>query len=474
MNCRFGTSALLLAFAISTGAAENPPSKVSEKRILGLWEGVLKVGPTELRLGFEIAAKPAGALTATMNSVDQGAKDIPVGTITFADRKLVLELLGVKASYEGLLADDGNSIKGDWQQSGLTLPLELKRVDRLAEVRRPQTPKKPYPYDEEVVVVQNKAANVRLAGTLTKPKGAGPFRAAVMITGSGPQDRDETLFNHKPFLVLADHLTRNGVAVLRCDDRGVGKSTGEHSGATTADFAADTHAMIAFLRKRKDIKQIGLIGHSEGSLIASMVAATDPDVAFIVLLAGPGMPGDELLMLQSEAHLKAAKADEQTLQWQRGLQKKLLKLIKDGATPMEFKAACANGLKDMPEDVRKQAGDQIEAQLLQSEKMLASPWFRYFLALDPRIDLKKVRCPVLALNGAKDLQVPAAENLTAIEKALKAGGNDNVTVREFPGLNHLFQACKTGLPDEYGSIEETMAPIVWETIGEWVKNLKNR
>jgi uncharacterized protein len=474
MYCRFSVSALLIAFAISTGAADEPSPKANGKHVLGLWEGVLKVGPSELRLGFEIAARRDGALTATMHSVDQGAKSIPVGTVTFADRKLVLELSRTNASYGGSLADDGNSIKGDWQQSGLTLPLELKRVEKLSEFRRPQTPKKPYPYDEIEVVVENKAANVKLSGTLTKPKGAGPFRVAVMITASGPQDRDETLFNHKPFLVLADHLTRNGVAVLRCDDRGVGKSTGDHNGATTADFAADTRAMIAFLKKRKDIKQIGLIGHSEGSSIASMVAAADPDVAFIVMLAGPGMPGDDLMMLQSEALLKASNADTKTLQWHRGLQKKLLKLIKDGATPMEFKAACANGLKDMPEDVRKQAGEQIEHQLLLSEKMLESPWFRYFLALDPRSDLKKVHCPVLALNGAKDLQVPPAENLTEIEKALKAGGNENVTVRSFPDLNHLFQTCKTGQPDEYGRIEETMAPIVWQTIGEWVKNLQDR
>jgi hypothetical protein len=443
----------------------------NEPGIAGLWEGALKVGATELRLGFNLAAKPDGSLSGTMDSIDQGAKDIPIDKITFADKKVTLEFSKLKASFAGTMADDGKTIKGEWKQSGLTLPLELKRTEKRTEVRRPQTPKKPYPYDEEEVLIDNKAANVKLAGTLTKPKGVGPFRAAILITGSGPQDRDESLFNHKPFLVLADHLTRKGIAVLRCDDRGVGKSTGDHAKATSADFATDIKAMVAFLKERKDIKDVGLIGHSEGGLIAPMVAADNTDVAFIVSLAGPGVRGDELLIMQGQALLKAAKADDKALAWQRDLQTKLMRMIRDGADANALQTAISEAMRQAPDSIKEKAGSK-ELEMKQAEKLLASAWIKFFVDYDPRPNLEKVHCPVLALNGVKDTQVPAKENLDEIEKALKAAGNKNVTVRAFPDLNHLFQRCQSGLPDEYGKIEETISPLVLDIISDWIANLK--
>jgi pimeloyl-ACP methyl ester carboxylesterase len=456
-------SLLSIASVLHAAAAE------SDAKLAGLWEGPLKVGAVELRLGFAITAKPDGSLTATMDSIDQGAKDIPIDKVDLADKKLTLELPKLKASFTGTIAADGTTIKGEWKQGGLTLPLELMRVEKFSTVRRPQTPKKPYSYEEEEVTVENKGAGVKLAGTLTKPKGQGPFRAAILITGSGPQDRDETLFGHKPFLLLADYLTRKGIAVLRCDDRGVDKSTGEHDKATSADFATDVRAQVAFLKERADIKDIGLIGHSEGGLIAPMVAAGNPDVAFIVLLAGTGVAGEELLLMQGQALLKAAKADEKSLKWQYDLQTRLFKLIKDGASDKQLTTALDDALKEIPNDVHKMLGDQASAQF---SKLLTTPWLRFFLRHDPRNDLRKVHCPVLALNGEKDTQVPPKENLGQIEKALKAAGNKNVTIREFPDLNHLFQNCKTGLPGEYGKIEETMAPVVLEAIGDWIGKLK--
>jgi pimeloyl-ACP methyl ester carboxylesterase len=458
--------AALFCAAGPVTAADPPPSPV-----IGLWEGPIKVGAVELRLGFKIAAKDDSTFAATMDSIDQGARGISAEKVSFADKKLTIEMPKIKAEFAGTLADDGNVLKGEWKQAGVNFPLELKRVEKFSTVARPQTPKKPYPYAEEEVTFENKVAEVKLAGTLTKPKGDGPFRCAVLITGSGPQDRDETLLGHKPFLVLADSLTRKGIAVLRYDDRGVGQSTGDFAKATSADFAGDVRAAVRFLRGRKDIdaKGIGLIGHSEGGLIAPIVAADDPEIAFIVLLAGPGLPGDELLLLQGEALLTAIKADEKKLKWQRDMQTKIFKLVKEGADAKALKAALEEAFAAIPEEERKKAAAELDKI---SEGFLSTAWLRYFLAADPRTFLKKVRCPVLALNGEKDVQVPAKVNLEAIAKALKEGGNTKVTTRELPGLNHLFQTCKTGLPAEYGRIEETIAPAALDLIGEWVTNLK--
>jgi uncharacterized protein len=439
--------------------------------IAGLWEGTLKSGAIELRLGFHIVAKPDGAYTATFDSLDQGAKDLPFDKVTVDGKKVTFEATKLNAVFSGTISGDAKTIAGEWKQGGITIPLEIKRVDKLTEVRRPQLPRPPYPYEQEEVVVDNKAADVKLAGTITKPKGAGPFRAVILISGSGPQDRDETLFNHKPFLVLSDFLTRRGLLVLRYDDRGVGKSTGAHATATTADFAGDVRAELAFLKGRRDVKDVGLIGHSEGAVIAPMVAAGNLDVAFIVMLAGSGLPGDELLLLQGQAILKAQKADEETLAWQRQTQMQLFKLVREGASAKELRAAFDEAMRQAPELVKKEGG-AAEATKQQAPQMLTSAWLKFFITYDPRQDLKKTICPVLALNGEKDVQVPARENLDAIETALKAGGNANVSVRTFPGLNHLFQTATTGLPDEYAKIEETMAPIVLEAIGDWVLKVK--
>lgn len=457
----------LILLAVPAQAQQKPGTMGAE----GIWEGKLTPGNINLRLAFKITRKPDGTLQATMDSVDQGAKDIPIEKATFADGKLTLEMAKLKATYDATLSGDGATLKGDFKQAGMTFPLELKRVEKLSTLDRPQLPKKPYPYVEEEVVFENKLADVKLAGTLTRPQGPGPFPVAIMITGSGPQDRDESLMGHKPFLVIADHLTRKGIAVLRFDDRGVGKSTGKHNTATSADFATDVTAGIAFLKARKDIdpKKIGLIGHSEGGLIAPMVAAEPGhEVAFIVLLAGPGLPGDEILVAQGQLLMKASGADQKALAFQRETQKRLLDMAKAGADEAKFKAVSKEILDKLTEEDRKKMGPAGTSQLEQASTILTRPWFRYFLTYDPRPALQKVRCPVLALNGEKDLQVPCRENLEVIEKTVKAGGNTDVTTREFAGLNHLFQTCKTGGPSEYGIITETFAPAVLEFMSDWI------
>jgi uncharacterized protein len=462
--------ALALPLVLCASLAADEPKPAPKKGIEGIWQGTLAVGAVELRLAFKITKKDDGTLTTTLDSVDQGAKDVPVESTTFADNKLTLKMPVMTATYTGTLQADGDTIKGELDQVG-KLPLELKRTDKLVELNRPQHPKKPYPYVEELVAFASKTPEVTLSGTFTRPKGDGPFPSAILITGSGPQDRDESLLGHKPFLVLADHLTRQGIAVLRYDDRGVGKSTGKFETSTSKDFADDAAGAVAYLRDRKDVGKIGLIGHSEGGLIAPLVAAGSKDVGYIVLLAGPGTSGEEILLAQGQLIMKAMGSDEKALARLKALQGKLFALARDGADEEKLKAAMTDLEKDLSESEKKQMREQRSVAAAQVAK-LATPWFKYFLAYDPRPTLQKVTCPVLALNGEKDLQVPAKENLAEIDRALKMGGNTDVMVKELPGLNHLFQPTKTGMPSEYGKIETTFAPEALETISAWILKRK--
>jgi len=302
------------------------------------------------------------------------------------------------------------------------------------------------------------APGVRLAGTLTKPKGAGPFPAVLLITGSGAQNRDEELMGHKPFLVLADYLTRRGIAVLRVDDRGTAESTGNFKTATTQDFATDTMAGVRYLLGRPEIdkKRIGLIGHSEGGVIAPMVAVKMPEVAFIVMLAGSGVSGAQVIEDQVyQGNLLAGISPEAAAQ-NREFEHKILNIVMSDADPEKKILALAEGNPALQDNLKR----QIPA--------MRSPWYLYFLAYDPRPTLEKVKCPVLALNGSKDSQVSPELNLPAIEAALKKGGNRDATVQLVPGVNHLFQNAKTGAVSEYREIEETMSPKVLETIAAWI------
>ena len=302
-----------------------------------------------------------------------------------------------------------------------------------------------------------------MAATLTIPQGKGPFPAVVLITGSGPQDRDETLLGHKPFLVLSDYLTRQGIAVLRADDRGVGKSTGVFANATTADFATDTEAGIAYLKTRPEIDphKIGLVGHSEGGVIAPMIAARNPDVAFIVMMAGTGVRGDEVLVAQSEAIAVASGQNPDQAAKDATKEREMLKLVETEKDPTALE-------KELKE---KMAGDVPAGQIGMQITQLTSPWFRYFLTYDPATALRKVTCPVLAINGEKDKQVLPSQNLPPIRKALEQAGNKRFEVDELPGLNHLFQSSKTGSPGEYAQIEETISPVALEKIATWILKL---
>lgn len=440
------------------------------QEIEGQWNGVLKIQGMQLRIVFHINRSDKG-LSATMDSPDQQAKGIPVSATTFENSNLKLVVAKAGLEYSGTLK--GQMIEGTLRQSGMEFPMNLSReVIEKPVVKRSQEPSKPYPYYSEEVTFQNGNANITLAGTLTLPQREGNFPAVILISGSGPQNRDEELLGHKPFLVISDYLTRNGIAVLRYDDRGVAQSKGDFKTATTVDFASDVESAIAFLKTRKEINKskIGLIGHSEGGIIAPMVAAKLKEVNFIVLLAGTGIRGDKLLLLQQEAIAKASGTSDEAIQRNREINTKAFEMV--------FKSASTEALKRDLEKYLKETsvnnpsvnkGGMTDDQFIALQiAQVTSPWMQYFIKYDPAPTLEKVKCPVLAVNGEKDLQVPPKVNLPAIEKALKAGGNKQVTIKEFPGLNHLFQECKTGAPAEYAEIDQTFSPLVLEVIGKWI------
>jgi len=439
--------------------------------LTGDWLGTLSISSVKLRIVFHIS-RAGDVYSAKLDSPDQGAKDIPTGEVTARGDSLTIQVPAIRGRFLGLYRPDSSDVAGQWQQGGLSLPLILRRTDTPVTMNRPQEPVKPYPYVEEEVSFANDQAKVRLAGTLTLPAGKGPFPAVVLISGSGPQNRDELVFGHRPFLILADHLTRAGVVVLRFDDRGAGQSTGVFAAATSADFAGDVAAAVDYLRSRTDIdrRHIGLIGHSEGGIIAPMVAAARKDIAFIVLLAGPGETGEKIILSQSRLLMQGSGMAPEALEENMQTQAKLMHIAASAADTAVARQEIRALLRQQAEKEGQTAELDKNPQMLDVQvSQLLSPWFRFFLNSDPAVYLKKVKCPVLALDGELDMQVPAEENLRGIEAALKAGGQKPPTIYKLPGLNHLFQNAKTGMPQEYTQIEETMSPKVLQIISDWIK-----
>ena len=448
--------AILAAGAAIGGAACAQSGGGRLTRLRGDWEGKLDTGALTLRLILHVHAEQ-GKTVASLDSPDQGATGLPA-TVTVTGDEVRIAAKGAAGAFEGRLTKDDEALTGAW--SGLPITF-VRRAPGEAVIRpvRPQTPAPPFPYHVRDVSFENAAAQVRLAGTLTIPRGSGPFPAVVLIAGSGAHGRDETVFGHRIFLVLADYLTRHGVAVLRYDKRGVGGSSGDYAGATSTDFAADADAAAAYLRTLPSIDpgRIGLIGHSEGGEVAPMVALADPDIAFIVLMAGPAIPGDQIIMAQSHDIAKAAGATPAALAQNAAVERRFLDAVmaaKDGAAAEAGAAA-----------VLKAAG-MAPAMADAQARAAASPWYRFFLKYDPAPALMRLRIPVLALIGSRDLQVPAAENIPALRRAL--AGDRRATVLELPGLNHLFQTATTGAPSEYGKIEQTIAPSALATIADWI------
>jgi len=449
-------------------------STAAPQNVAGKWLGTITFGSTKLRIAFEISEVKEGDYTASMRSIDQSAVSIQMSAVKLNGDSLRLEIDAIRSAYEGKFTADGNAIEGNWLQHGTTTPLVMKRVDKFPELIRPQTPKKPYPYIEEEVVYENQPANVRIAGTLTLPKGKGPFPAVLLIAGSGPLDRDETVYFHKPFLVLADHLTRKGIAVLRTDKRGVGKTTGEkpigdYSETTILDLADDALAGVEYLKSRKEIdpKRIGLLGHSEGGVVGPIAASRSPDVAFIVMLAGLGQNNGDIIIFQKSLAAREHGADENTLALMRSWYERLYALLAEDTDNATAEKKIRALHATLTTDEKEKLGWPDQELDLEIAGQLRPHW-RYDLWHDPCAILRKVRCPVLALGGEKDMLVPAKENLAGIEQALKAGGNTRFTVREFQGMNHGFQTVSTGAASESVKTEETMAPLVLQTISDWI------
>lgn len=454
--------ALLFLLSVSFAMAQ---------QITGTWNGMLETQGIQLPLVIHIEAVEQG-FKATMDSPDQGATGIEITSLSYEKPELEFEVSPMAITYSGKLNAAGR-IEGTFTQMGQSLPLNFSRnAVAKKKLLRPQEPKTPYPYYSEAVSIENKKDALTLSGTLTLPSKEGNYPVVVLISGSGAQNRDEEVFGHKPFLVLADHLTRNGIGVLRYDDRGTGESTGNYATATSSDLAVDVRSAVDYLKSRTDIdpNKIGLVGHSEGGLIAPMVASESADIAFIVLLAGPGISGFDILMLQSELIRKAGGISGPELQKELDLTRGALELVRDTEDQQTLKTELnvylTEALQKSPEQVPE--GMALEDLVISQVDALASPWMHYFMKYDPAPALERVKCPVLAVNGENDLQVPSQVNLEAIEKHLKIGGNTDITVKELPGLNHLFQNSATGSPSEYAVLEETFAESALKEISDWI------
>ena len=477
MKLRFITMKRIVFFLLISGLITGycySQDQTKKKSLAGSWLGRIEVSSIALRIVFNLSLNEQDSIVATLDSPDQGAKGIKIGPVTLDGSEISIKAPLLMAEYNGTIKND-TLIEGKFNQAGQSLPLNLVKQKRAFTLNRPQEPRPPFPYISEEVNFINEKAGIKMAGTLTIPEGEGPFPAVILITGSGSQNRNEELMGHKPFWVIADHLSRNGIAVLRYDDRGVGQSQGTPLNATSADFADDVAGAFSFLRTRNEIdhQRIGLAGHSEGGFIAPIVASKNPAVAFIVSLAGTGVPGESILNRQNQDINLASGADAREVKKGISINKKLFAVLKKETDNTKAEKRIAEVYRKVliKENKSPEEIDQALKQLNGSMSPVSYNWLRYFISTDPALYWKKVKCPVLALNGEKDLQVAAGQNLPAIEKAVKSGGNREVTIMTLPDLNHLFQHCKTGLPSEYGEIEETFSPEVLKIMTDWINGL---
>jgi pimeloyl-ACP methyl ester carboxylesterase len=443
------------------------------QEIIGSWTGSLKIQETSLRLVFNVSMKDS-VLISTFDSPDQGAFGLPTTRTTYSesDKKLEIIASGLGIFYRGILEND--SIVGTFNQGGIPFPLTLRKTIKEV-VHKPQTPIEPLPYiSEEVTISDNSQNKVSLSGTLTLPDSTGIFPAIILIAGSGPNDRDETIFGHKPFYLLSDYLTRNGFAVLRYDKRGVGKSTGDYSKATISDFVTDASNALEYLKSRKEIdsSKIGMLGHSEGGIIAPMVASKSSDVKFLVLLAAPGTKGIEIVLDQNENSLKHQGIEPETINRLQLTNREIFESLLVWTGSENDRTALRDRLSYLWEQLPILIKLKLEKEpyLRAQFNAMITPGYRSFLATDPKDYLSLVSCPVLAINGENDVQVPALKNLEAIKHHIQKGGNYKVETKSYPMLNHLFQESITGQPDEYAKIDQTISPQVLSDITNWIKS----
>ncbi|MEX1382263.1 alpha/beta hydrolase family protein [Lutibacter sp.] len=443
---------------------------VFSQNIAGDWSGIAKRGDKLITFVFKIKQENSEYST-TMDVPTFRVSGIKPSATTFKNGKLLIDGSNVGMNYTGIFNTEAQQFEGTYKEGGMEMVLNLKKgAIKIEDSKRPQEPVKPYPYYEEEVIFKNNKANISLAGTLTLPKKNGKFPVAILISGSGPQDRDESFMGHKPFLVLADYLTRQGIGVLRFDDRGIGESTGDFGNATTEDFSKDVLSAIAYLKTRNDvdIKSIGLIGHSEGGIIAPLAANNSKDVAFMVLLASTGISGTELSVMQSKTLREFPVKDE--VAYEKNI-RKAIAIVTSNKSDLEIKKELTTHYNDFFRPIltslnvpEKNINAFIESQLKTSLK----PWSRYFLQYNPADEIEKLQIPILSLNGSKDTQVNAKINQEGIKKALIKGKNKDYKIIELENLNHFFQECKTGKMDEYRKIEQTFSPTALKEISSWL------
>ena len=443
---------------------------VYSQNISGDWSGETKRGDKLITFVFKIEQENSG-YSATMNVPTFRISGIKPAATTFTNGRLIIDGSNVGMSYVGTYNNETQQFEGTYKEGGMELALNLKKgAVEIADKRRPQEPVKPYPYYEEEVVFENIEAKIELAGTLTLPSENGTFPVVILISGSGPQDRDETFMGHKPFLVLADHLTKQGIGVLRFDDRGQGESTGDFGTATTEDFSKDVLSAIAYLKTRNDVdkKNIGLIGHSEGGIIAPLAANNSNDVAFIVLLASTGISGAELSVMQSKTLRQFPVEDEEAYEKNT---RKAIAIITSDKSASEIEKELTKHYNEFlrPILVSLNVPEEKISLFIESElKTSLKPWSRYFLQYNPADEIEKLEIPVLSLNGSKDTQVNAQLNQNGIRQALIKGGNKDYKIIELENLNHFFQECETGKMDEYRNIEQTFSPTALKEISNWI------
>jgi len=456
--------------AAQTAPATVPAGQAAPFSLEGNWDGSIKVANQDIGMVIRFTGSGSEA-KGTMDIPAQSAKDIPLSKVDLSAPKVHFEAFSGQrlAVYDGQVQADG-SISGLFTQAGYTGTFTLKRATAQAAPTAV-----PVPYKQEEVTVKNGAAS--LAGTLTLPPTGGPFPAVVLITGSGAQNRDEEVFGFQPFRLIADHFTRNGIAVLRMDDRGVGGSTGDVANATSEDFAGDIAAAVAMLKGRPDInpKQIGLLGHSEGGIIAPMVADRNSDVAFVILMAGPGVNGGQIVVQQLADLMKAQGQPQAAIDEAVAQQKQVVQAVVTGegwdAVKAFLRPKVQTQIAALSAEQRTALGDEqaavdkaVQAQL----DAVNSPWYKFFITYDPAPALSKAKIPVLALFGGKDVQVSAALNEPAVKAALAQGGNTQVTTKVYPDANHLFQPATTGGIDEYAKLK-TFVPGFLDDLVKWIK-----
>lgn len=442
--------------------------------ITGIWSGTLKTpANTEITFIFSIENTDSG-LHSTMAVPTLGASNLKPQKTIFEGKELFIDASNLGMQYRGIMNDTTGQIAGIYEEGGMKLSLTLaKGMPELKNEDRMQTPKEPYPYHTEEVVFENSSANVNLAGTFSKPKGKGRFPVVILISGSGRHDRDGTMARHRPFLVLSDYLTKQGIAVLRFDDRGFGDSTGDFDQATTADFAQDVLSAVDYLKNRSDIdiENIGLIGHSEGGIIAPMVARQSEDISFIVCLAATGISGKELTVMQSKSLRSFPVEDEES--FEKNIRRAIDIILSDQNNELKRQSLRAHYESFWPTILRPlgAADENIKQFIDQEIEAALSPWKAFFLHHNPANDFSRLSIPVLSLMGDKDIQVDPSLNQSAIRNALVKGGNTSFKIITLEGVNHLIQSCDTGFVDEYSKIEETISPKAMQEISLWIETI---